>query len=321
MNTSKIKIGFLGAGNFALRRANLFSSIPGVEVTLAWSRREASRERFHRETDASVTDKWRDVCKSKKVNTIVVSTPNVFHFEQARDALTHHKHVLIETPLCMEYSQAQELTDLAAHNGLVIHHGVQPRYHPDHDREIKDLQRVGKLLHAERVYSFDGGPERPWYRDLALSGGAYSYLSWAAMDFFQAFGNVVEVDGHDLHRGKLHVVTMLLRFAAGGQASVTCGIGKDFPEVTGATVIGTEGTIQWTQSAMTRVLRRGEQFTELASPREADPLGLECHAFIDEICGRRPFIPTLEMDLNVLRAVSQCKAHAATKSPSVHNQD
>ncbi len=138
-------------------------------MTLGWSRSERSRERFRGEIGAPTIADWRQVCESEQVDAVVVSTPHVFHFEQARAALANGKHVLVETPLCLQFRQAQELADLAAQGSLVVHHGRQFRYHPDYGQEIENLRSAGPLVYAERTSCYEGGPQRPWYRDFSLS--------------------------------------------------------------------------------------------------------------------------------------------------------
>ena len=116
-----IAIGIIGAGNWAIGRAQRFNSIEGCRVVLGWSRSESSRERFPGEVGVPAVDDWHEVCDSDEVDAVVVCTPHIFHFEQARTALAAGKHVLVETPLCLDYSQALELVELAETQHLVIH--------------------------------------------------------------------------------------------------------------------------------------------------------------------------------------------------------
>jgi len=259
-----------------------------------------------------VTGDWRSVCQSDDVDAIVVCTPHVHHFEQARTALTNAKHLLVETPLCLSYDEAQGLADLAGEDDLVVHHGVQPRYHPDHQQDIEDLRRGGRLVYAEALSCFDGGPHRPWYRDFALSGGAFSFVPWGATDFFEAFGEVAEVDGRCAQGDKLEVATMWVRFADGGEAKVTYGTGEDIPGATSVTVIGEEGTVQWTGDSPKRLFQ-AEETIELPAPREVDVVLHECQAFVEEIRGQREFRPMLDLDLRIMKAVSEAQAKAEEK--------
>lgn len=306
---SEIRIGIIGGGNFARARGKRFKSTEGCRVTLGWSRSEGSRERFRREIGAPAAENWRTVCESDQVDAVVISTPNIFHSEQVRASLANGKHVLVETPLCLHYSEAQQLAEFAAPRNLVIHHGAEFRYHPDHPREIENLHRVGMLVYAEKISTFDGGPERPWYREFSMSGGGFAFLPYEAVDLFEAFGPAETVGGKHIRRGKLDIATMLVRFAEGGQAGIAYGLGEDVAGEKAGTVIGSEGTVQWGMGLPKRLLR-GEDIVELPKPRDVDVLLAECQAFVDEIRGERDFRPNLELDLHILKAVSEAQDRA-----------
>jgi len=299
----------IGAGNWAVNRVRHFKEIEGCRVALGWSRSEKSRHRFREEIGAPVTDDWREVCQSEQVDAVNISTPHVFHFEQARAALANGKHVIVETPLSLHYSQAQELAESAAAQGLVIHHSIQGRYHPDHSQEIENLRAAGPLVYTEKTNNFEGGPERPWYRDFDLSGGGFSFLSYVALDFFEAFGPVEEVDGKHVRRGKLDIATLWVGFRRGGQAKITFGTGEDITGVSAGLVIGLEGAVQWGMGLPMR-LTKGEKTVDLPQPRQLDTMLVECQAFVDEIRGERDFRPELELDLQILKAVSEAQEKA-----------
>ena len=304
---SDIGIGIVGAGNWAIGRAQRFDRIDGCRVTIGWSRSAASRERFEREVDAPPTDDWQDVCRCDDVDAVLVATPHVFHFEQAREALACGKHVMVETPLCLEHDQAQELVALADGADLVVHHAAKWRYHPDHHQEIANLKAAGPLVHAEKTASFEGGPDRPWYRDFELSGGAFSFVPYMSVDFFQAFGPPAEVAGRHVRQGKLDVATLWVRFTDGGEAKITYATGEGVPSVDTGLVIGRDGIVEW-GTGTPKCLRQGEAIpVELAERRELDVALVECQAFVDEIRGGRDFRPDLELDLAILKAVSQAR--------------
>ena len=304
-----IRLGFIGTGRWALRRAQAFAEVRGVSVTLGWSRSERSRERFRQEVGAPATERWQAVCESDQVDAVLIATPHLFHSEQARAALDGGKHVFVETPLCLHYSEAQELAELAAPRGLVIHHGAKRRYHPEHSRDIEGLRSAGALVYAEDTVTFDGGDERPWYRNFELSGGAFAFLSYEAVDFFEAFGPVERTQGQHVRRDKLDVATMWIWFAEGGQAKITYGIGENIASVYAGLVIGTEGAVQWGEGIPRRLIK-GSDITELPQPGEVDLVLCECEAFADEIRGVRDFRPELNLDLQILKAVSDAQEKA-----------
>ena len=310
-----MRVGIVGAGNWAIGRADRFNRIDGCRVVLGWSRSEASRERFQLQTGAAAVADWQAVCTSDDVDAVLVATPHVFHFDHARAALRAGKHVIVETPLCLEYGQARELADLAGGRGLVVHHAAKWRYHPDHAAEIDSLRRVGPLVYAERVATFDGGPDRPWYRDFALSGGASAFLSYVAVDFFEAFGRATEAAGLEAREGKLDVATLCVHFAGGGQARISYGTGEGIAGVDSGLAIGRDGAIAWGMGQPKQFIR-GDDTTSLPALREMDIALVECQAFVDEIRGTREFRPDLELDLHILETVSLARQNIVEGTPT-----
>jgi predicted dehydrogenase len=305
----EIRFGIVGAGNWAIGRAQHFAAIDGCRVTLGWSRSAASRERFSRETGAPAAEEWQAVCASPDVDAVVVATPHIFHYEQARAALLAGKHVMVETPLCLHYHEARELADIAERQGLVVHHATKARYHPDHAREIADLRRAGTMLYAESTACYDAGPERLWYRDFALSGGGFALMPYNAVNFFELFGEAEAVEGRHVQAQGRDVATMCVRFAGGGQAVFTYGTGADLPDVDRGLIIGSEGIVEW-RTGTPKTLTRGEETVEFPPLRQVDLAACECRAFVDEIRGARDFRWNQAVDLRILKAVSEARERA-----------
>ncbi|GAG30899.1 unnamed protein product, partial [marine sediment metagenome] len=167
----------------------------------------------------------------------------------------------------------------------------------------------GRLVYAEQTSTFEGGSQRPWYRDFSLSGGAFSFLPYAAVNFFQAFGEVREVDGKHVRMDKLDVATMWVVFADGGQAKLTYGTGEGIPSLDAGLVIGSEAVLRW-ETGLPKRLTKGEEVIELPGRRELDVVLAENQAFVDEIRGIHDFRPDLQLDLRILKAVSEAREKA-----------
>ena len=66
------------------------------------------------------TDKYADLLNDPKIDAIVVSTPVATHYDFARKALEHGKHVLVEKPVTASVSEAEKLVELAEKRGLTF---------------------------------------------------------------------------------------------------------------------------------------------------------------------------------------------------------
>jgi predicted dehydrogenase len=64
------------------------------------------------------------------VDALVIATPVNTHYQVAREALLHDKHVLIEKPITSSSREAMELIELAEKRDLVLMSGHTYEYHP-----------------------------------------------------------------------------------------------------------------------------------------------------------------------------------------------
>jgi predicted dehydrogenase len=67
-----------------------------------------------------VTTHYEDVLKNPSIDAVAISTPVGTHYELARRALEHGKHVLVEKPLTKSVAEAEKLVDLAARQRLTL---------------------------------------------------------------------------------------------------------------------------------------------------------------------------------------------------------
>jgi len=309
-NVNEIRIGILGAG-WGLTRAAKFAQIDDCRVTLGWSRSPLKRALLSRRTGARSEETWRAVCQSGQVDAIVVATPNAFHFEQALAAIEARKHVLVETPLAMTSAEAEQLARLAEERGVVLHHGAKGRYHPEHPQRLANMRRAGAPVYAEVTACWADAPDKAWFHDPKLSGGAFALLPYTCVEFYELFGDPVAVDGKHTPRSGLDFATIWLEYAGGAHARVCRGTGKGIATAHFGMIVGSEGTVVWGEDHMR--LLQGQEAIDLPPCSDADAVLCECAAFIDEIRGRRDFRPDLELDLRIMRAVDEAKRKAASR--------
>ncbi|MBN2794283.1 MAG: Gfo/Idh/MocA family oxidoreductase [Clostridia bacterium] len=54
------------------------------------------------------------------IDLVVISTPNVFHYEMAKEAILHKKHVVVEKPVTITAQEAKHLKALAEANHVLL---------------------------------------------------------------------------------------------------------------------------------------------------------------------------------------------------------
>lgn len=100
------------------------------------------------------------------VDAVCVATPDDRHFEPARQSLSAGVHVLIEKPSVLRLDQLDELTRLAAANGVLAKVVYHKLLDPDH-KKLRTLVIDGILRHVNNGYCSLLEPK-------AISGGQFA---------------------------------------------------------------------------------------------------------------------------------------------------
>jgi predicted dehydrogenase len=151
----EIRFGVIGWGYWGPKIARNLDSLPHAMVTLVAdtdARRLAmlATNQPWTQTTTHVADVF---CSD--VDAIVIATPVRTHFQLAREALLHGKHVLVEKPLTASVTEAEELVALAQEQKRVLMVGHTFEYNPavNELRKLVQSNELGKLycIEAERV--------------------------------------------------------------------------------------------------------------------------------------------------------------------------
>lgn len=148
----QLNVGVIGAGWWATSahipgivehdRANLFA----VQNRTSEKARQVAKD-FNAE---GAYDDYQELVLNKDLDAVVISsTPNV-HFEQAKFALEHGKHVLVEKPMTFTAAEARELCDLAQNQKLELLVSC-PWHYTRHGLEARRMVREGVLGNLKMI--------------------------------------------------------------------------------------------------------------------------------------------------------------------------
>src|SRR5438132_1739358 len=150
-----IRFGVIGWGYWGPKLARNLDTTPNATVTMV---ADTDARRF---ATLTVNQPWiqttthiEDMFRSD-VDAVVIATPVRTHFQLAREALLHGKHVLVEKPLTASVPEAEELIALAQERQRILMVGHTFEYNPAVN-ELRKLVQSGDLgniycVEAERV--------------------------------------------------------------------------------------------------------------------------------------------------------------------------
>lgn len=114
-----VKVGIIGCGRVADRFPSEASVVSGVDVVAAYDIDEAKGKNYvFKHENVIACKNTEDLYNS--VDAVYIATPHLSHYQDIKDAILAHKHVLCETPLVLEKAQAQELYQLAEDSGVIL---------------------------------------------------------------------------------------------------------------------------------------------------------------------------------------------------------
>lgn len=118
---SALRVGVIGYGYWGPNVVRNLFGLDACAVVAVCDRNPAALQRasraypgLHVTTDAS------EVLRSPDVDAVAVVTPVWTHYDLARTALEHGKHVFVEKPFTSTSRQAEELIELAARKNLRV---------------------------------------------------------------------------------------------------------------------------------------------------------------------------------------------------------
>ena len=114
-----VKVGIIGCGRVALRFPTEADVVSGVSVSAAYDIDPKKSEDFVKNFDT--IKKYDDLQEFyKNVDAVYVATPHLAHYGNVKESLEAGKHVLCETPLVLNKTQAKELYKLAEEKGVIL---------------------------------------------------------------------------------------------------------------------------------------------------------------------------------------------------------
>jgi predicted dehydrogenase len=164
---SEIGVGIIGTGYIAtVGHAPAVTDVPGTRLAAALSREESSAADFlgrFDARDATPYDDFGAFLADPDIGLVIVASPDGLHFPQAQASLRNGKHVLVEKPMALRVSEAQQLVDLAEAQDLVLASGYHLRCHPGHESLRARIQAgaIGTIRHMRMFWSYPI-PESNW---------------------------------------------------------------------------------------------------------------------------------------------------------------
>ena len=158
MKKEKIRIGFVGCGQFCRGFVPLFQAHPAVEFVAVTDKFPESckeyDEKFHVD---KIFASFEEMLASDEINTVAIFTQRNQHGEMAIAALNAGKNVYSAVPMATSEAEIREIVRLVAKTGLTYSMGETGIYRPASIfcRQKMAAGEFGNMVFAEAQYNHD----------------------------------------------------------------------------------------------------------------------------------------------------------------------
>lgn len=123
-----VRVGVIGVGYLGQHHARIYSEIGTAELAAVVDIDGQRANSFAEKYGCLAHNDYREIFDS--VDALSIVTPTTTHFSIALDCLRAGKDVLIEKPITVSVSEADELIREAEHRGCIVQVGHLERYNP-----------------------------------------------------------------------------------------------------------------------------------------------------------------------------------------------
>jgi predicted dehydrogenase len=167
------RLGFLGVGWIGRNRLEAIVADGCAEVVAVADSDAAVAARAGKSAPGAAATHTLDRLFDFDLDGLVIATPSALHAAQALSALQRGLAVFCQKPLARTAHESARIVEAARVADRLLGVDLSYRYTSAMRcvRDVVSAGEVGEIYSADLVFHNAYGPDKPWFRDPALSGG------------------------------------------------------------------------------------------------------------------------------------------------------
>ena len=160
MALGPLRVGILGAGLIAPIHAAGFQEVPKqARVVAVCDSNHEDAENLATIFDARISSDYKNILADPEVDLVDILLPHHLHYEVAMAAIQAKKHIILEKPVAVTYSQSLEIYESAKKAGLYFAVAENTRFIRAY-LEAEKILRSGRLGQVTLIRTFLPANER-----------------------------------------------------------------------------------------------------------------------------------------------------------------
>lgn len=313
-----LKVGLIGTGYAAKLRAETLQSDQRSHLVVVSGHKPDKTEEFAQTYQALAIDSWQQLVERPDLDLVIVCTINSDHGAIARAALAAGKHVVVEYPLSLKPTEAEELIALSQTQGKLLHVEHIELLGGVHQGLKQSLPQIGTAFYARYSTLNPRQPApRKWTYSQALFGFPFSGALSRLQRLTDLFGRVTTVSCQarfwedDPEYYSACLCNAQLRFNNGLIAEVSYGKGKTFWKAERKfEVHGEQGTLVFDGDQ--GILVRGETTTPIEVGSRRGLFAKDTQMVLDHLLEGTPLYVAPTESLYALKVADAARQSAET---------
>lgn len=184
----KVSVGLVGSGFISAIHADALKRCADAQLTAVASPTPGKAEAFAKQHGIALhfTD-YRKLLEREELDLVVLGIPNDLHWEVTLKAAAAGKHIVLEKPMCLSLTQADEMLDACRKAKVKLMYAEELCFAPKYVRlkQLLDSGALGQPVLLKQSEKHDG-PHAPHFWDVERSGGGVTMdMGCHAIEFFR----------------------------------------------------------------------------------------------------------------------------------------
>ena len=182
-----VNIAIVGCGRIAQR---FYAEVDKVDAASVSALYDINHEAAAALNESLVVGSFEEAVE--RADAVYIATPHNLHYQQAKYALEHGRHVLCETPMVLREAEAEELYAIAKERGLMLMEANKTAYSPAFNHLVTLVKSglIGDVVGIDASESKLWGEEKLKRElDPAMAGGSlYEMGSYPLLPIMKLLG-------------------------------------------------------------------------------------------------------------------------------------
>jgi len=202
-----LRIGLIGLGEISLIHEAGYNEDPRVKITALCDLDKSTAKSRAEPYGARYYSDYSELIKDPDVDAIDITLPHKLHYKVAKEALLAGKHVLVEKPMAMKYSEAADLITTAVSAGVKFTVAENTRHVDLYQKAVSIIEygRIGKVWNVRTMIAGSEivrySDRKSWVGNKKMGGGIVIDAGVHSFYLFKwAFGGVKYLRAYNWHQ-------------------------------------------------------------------------------------------------------------------------